>query len=389
MTSQSESKRLKPFVILVLFIGAWAALPPLSAQVPSRPVYIGSGAVENLDGLTAKMSELYFTGQWEALQEKIDGLRLWIERTEGGTAVKEVLDPEADFYLVVFLAREEGGDLRLVRFAWHKPVPSPYAASIPGKREIREIILGAGIDFDLRTGYLSSETEDPFLAEAPRFVKKIEPLMIRILVSDEAGKKPPATKEVLSNFIVREVSLPYARAKVQISDAAALREPAAARAGIKEVRGSFTFANAPWPRWSFGLVSAILLDRGYAADRVRLTDDGYYADDPPKNPLAAAILNFHPIAYDPDRARMSLAERFRLFGGVVLEPDMGICAGAGFGLLRGLSVNAGLALMGLQTPRDPRGIVVSGRAKTLPGNPDAPFRTAWMTVAFAGFGYSF
>jgi hypothetical protein len=386
---RSPSKKVSFKSSLVLLIGALTVFSPLSAQVPSRPVYIGSGAVENLDKLTADLSELYFTGQWDALQRKIDGLALWIERPGDGKTIREILDPKADFYLVVFLAREEGGDLRLVRFAWHKPAPAPYAASIPGEREIREIVLGAGVDFDLRTGYLSTQIEDPFLAEAPRFVKKIESFMIRVLVGDREGGKVPTAKEVPANFIVRKVGLPYARAKVQIADAATLREQAAARAGIKEIRVSFTFANAPWPRWSFGLVSAILLDRGYAADRVRLTDDGYYADDPPENPLTAAILNFHPAAFDPDRARMSLAERFRLFAGVVLEPDMGICAGAGFGLLRGLSVNAGLALMGLQTPRDPRDIVVNGRAKTLPGDPDAPFRTAWMTVAFAGFGYSF
>lgn len=373
----------------VLFGAALAAVAPLSAQVPSRPVYLGSGAVEDFGALTAELSELYFTGQWDALQRTMDGLELWIERPEVDGTVREALDPKKSFYLVVFLAREEGGDLRLVRFAWHRPAPAPYAASIPGKREIYEIVLGAGIDFDLRTGYLSTETEDPFLAEVPRFVKKIEPFIIQIVVGGVKGRGPRTSKKVLSNFIVRKVALPYARAKVQIADAAALRAHAAARTGIKEVRGSFTFVNAPWPRWSFGLVSAILLDRGYAADRVRLTDDGYYADDPPKNPLAAAILNFHPIAYDPERARMSLAERFRLFAGAVLAPDMGICAGAGFGLLRGLAINAGVALMGLQTPRDPRDIVVNGRAKTLPGDPDAPFRTAWMTVGFVGFGYSF
>ncbi|GEM_PF-6280313 len=372
----------KSFLVLVGAVLAVAAA--LSAQVPSRPVYVGSGAIEDLGDLTASLSELYFTGQWNDLQKKIDGLELWMERGEEGRKIRENLDPEKNFYIVVFPAREEGGDLKLVRFAWHKPSPAPYAASIPGKREIYEIVLGAGIDFDLKTGYLSTETEDPLLADVPRFVKKIEPFLIQIVVG-----RTKATKKVLSNFIVRKVALPYARAKVQIADAAVFLPKAAAKAGVKEVKGSFTFKNAPWTRLSFGVISAFMLGRSFAADRVRLTDDGYYADDPPKNPLGAAILNFHPVAYDPDTARMTLAERFRLFAGVVLAPDMGICAGAGFGLLRGLAINAGVALMGLQTPRDPQDIVVSGRAKTLPGDPDAPFRTAWKAVGFVGLGYSF
>ncbi len=215
-------------------------------------------------------------------------------------------------------------------------------------------------------------------------MKKIDGPLIEIVDSlQRVVRKAPA------NFIVRRVALPFSRAKVRIADEADLAGEAAARAKIKTIKADFAFENAPWLRWSFGLVGAVLLERGYAADRVRLTDDGYYADDPPENPLAAAILNFHPAAYDPDAARMGWAERLRFFAGVVLEPDMGLCAGAGIGLLRGLAVNAGIAVMGIQTPRDPRQVSVGGRLKTMPGDTDAPYKTAWKAVGFVGLGYGF
>jgi hypothetical protein len=357
----------------------------LSAQVPSRPKDYGAGVVVNLDKLTTDLSDLYFTGQWDALQKKICDLGLWIEpkEKEGNSKIRENLDPEKNFYIVVFLARDEGGERKLIRFAWHKPAPAPYAASIPGKKEIFEIVLGAGAEYELTTSYVSTQTEDPLLAEVPKFVKKIETIFIDII--DTKNR----TKQVTANFKVNRVVLPYERAKVHITDVAELSKQAAAKSGVKEVKASFDFKNAPWTRWSFGLLSAYTLGRDYAKDRIRLTDDGYYAANPPGNPMTAALLNIHPLAFDPDTVRMTLAERIRLFVGGVLSPDAGVCAGAGFGLLRGLAVNAGVALMGLRTARDPHALVINGRAKTEPGDANEPFKTAWKAVGFLGFGYSF
>jgi hypothetical protein len=164
---------------------------------------------------------------------------------------------------------------------------------------------------------------------------------------------------------------------------------AIASAKAKEVKADFDYENAPWERFSFGVASAILLGKAYADERVRLTDDGYYAVDPPENPLAAVLLNIHPISFDPESAKMTPAERFRLFMGVVLNPDAGACAGAGFALLRGLSLNAGLAFMAISAVKDPKSLVVSGRDKRAPGNPRDPFSTKWRTVGFVGFGYNF
>jgi hypothetical protein len=307
----------------------------------------------------------------------------------GKTVGGHVIDPKKHFYLIVFLGLEKGEAPRLIRFVWHKPLPDPYAVRIPGRREIYEIVLGGGSDFELKTAYLSTELENPILDEIPKFVRKVEPF-----VAEWVKKKTDRVPEQTVPFQVRRVALPYARAKVKIVDTAvlggegkALDDEAAA--GAKEIRASFDFENAPLERFRFGVISAYMLSKTYAADRVRLTEDGYYAADPPKNPLTAAILNIHPVPYDPESVKMTLAERLRLFAGVTITPDPGFCAGAGCALLRGLSINAGVALMGFRAANDPRSLVVSGRAKTEPGEPDDPFITSWKQVAFLAVGYYF
>lgn len=356
----------------------------LAAQVPSRPEIVGAGTIESLEAELALLSGCYFEGRWDSLQRQAD--RLFLSRSAHGHA----FDPKHGCYIFVFLSREEGGLPRLIRFAWHKPAPALYAARIPGKKEIFEIVLGADSDFELLTSYVSTELEDPLLAEVPRFVKKVEPALGEWI---RGQKKKPG--EMAVNYHVRRVPLPFARAKIKIADVAvpseankALLDDLAA-AGVKDVKASFDFENAPPRRLSFGLISAYMLGRGYAADRTRLTDDGYFAADPPENPLTAAILNIHPAAYDPEAVKMTPAERFRLFTGVVMTPDPGFCAGAGIALLRGLTVNAGAALTGFRVAADPRAVSVGGRPKTEPADPDRPFKTSWRTVGFVGLGYVF
>ena len=439
----------------------WAAA--LAAQVPSRPEIVGAGTIENLDAVLEELSQFYFSGRWDLLQERIGRLE-W-----GRKPIGHRIDPSANFYLVVFLSHEEGGAPRLVRFAWRTPAPEPYAARIPGRKEIFEIVLGAGSDMELRTSYLSTRKDNPLLEQIPRFVKKIESAVLGESVKRTGPPQAPAL-----NFEIRRIELPFARAKIKIDDIAVVsnaaigktiraavsrqaeflefRRPenkaliaafadairrvgtgggwarpadeygtavdAALKAHLrarslrgealeqavaverdfldmieaakgKEVKGNFEYENVPLQRIGFGLASGILLGKAYAAERVRLTDDGYYAADPPVNPLAAVLLDFHPIPYDPEAATMTPAERFRLFAGAVLNPDLGICAGAGYGLLRGLSLNAGMALMSISVVKDPQAVVVGGRGKRVPGDPQNPFAVKWKAVGFLGFEYSF
>ena len=359
---------------LIAVLGSFAV-----AQVPSRPTMVGSGQTGPLSSLAAD----YLDGRWALVQTKMDGL------LAGQTVGGHVIDPKKHFYLIVFLSLEKGEAPRQIRFVWHKPLPDPYAARIPGSREIFEIVLGAGSDFELKTSYLSTELANPILDDIPKFVRKVEPF-----VAEWVKSKTDRIPEQTVPFQVRRIALPYSRAKIKIADTAvlggegkALDDEAAA--GAKEIRASFDFENAPLKRFSFGVISAYMLSLAYAPDRIRLTEDGYYASDPPKYPLTAAILNIHPVAYDPESVKMRLAERLRLFAGVTITPDPGFCAGAGIAILRGLTVNAGVALMGFRMANNPRALVVGGQAKTMPGDVLDPFKSNWKAVAFVAVGYNF
>lgn len=148
------------------------------------------------------------------------------------------------------------------------------------------------------------------------------------------------------------------------------------------------FANVPLENVSFGLISSFFIANDFTGRRVKVTDDGFYAADPPSNPLTAAIVNIH-LKYDPQSAKMSAAEILGLFAGIVLTPDAGLCAGAAVFPLRGISLNAGVAFMGSHIMRDPIAEVVEGKNMNKPGDPDKPFITKWDHVFFLGLGYSF
>jgi hypothetical protein len=69
---------------------------------------------------------------------------------------------------------------------------------------------------------------------------------------------------------------------------------------------------------------------------------------------------------------------------VTLTPDFGLAGGVGYGLIRGLSINAGLAWIRVDALRKGDEI---GQA---PDEPREPFRTRGKTqVVFLGFGYNF
>jgi len=157
----------------------------------------------------------------------------------------------------------------------------------------------------------------------------------------------------------------------------------------KNVEEEFEYENVPLQHFDFGLISTHMLADSYIGQRVKVTDAGNYAADPPKDPLTAAIINFHPLEYDPKSAKMKFAEIFRLFGGFVLTPDYGCCAGVGFSLLRGLTINAGFAMMRIHSKRDPISVQVDGKEFEKPGNSDKPFKLKWGQVFFVGFGYNF
>lgn len=147
--------------------------------------------------------------------------------------------------------------------------------------------------------------------------------------------------------------------------------------------GESTLSNTPLTRWSFGLMTGVLFTEA-SRDEARVKLDGnVIAAAPMDRLMTMVILNYHPERYNAEWPDVTFAERFRWFSGVVLTPDIGLAAGAGLGVVRGLSVNAGVAWLFADTVKGEDAI---GGA---PSDPKQPFKLRGGAGIFLGLSYVF
>lgn len=153
--------------------------------------------------------------------------------------------------------------------------------------------------------------------------------------------------------------------------------------GAQVVTGTASLTNTPYTRFSYGLMGALLVGHPRLKETRVKTDGGKLVEAPMDHTMTAVILNIHPLPYDAEWPRVSWAERFRVFGGATLTPDFGLTTGVGIGLVRGLSVNTGFAIMASNRLKSGEKL---GEA---PANKNDPFRVQPAVAAFIGFGYVF
>ncbi|MGE5360079.1 MAG: hypothetical protein ACM3NQ_13760, partial [Bacteroidales bacterium] len=110
-----------------------------------------------------------------------------------------------------------------------------------------------------------------------------------------------------------------------------------------------------------------------------------YAADPMPRLLTAVVVNLHPWPYQASAQRQSWRERLRTFAGVTITPDFGLAAGIGCSVVRGLSVNAGAAVMWTNAVRaDQVGEPIPDSA-----NKNRPFALKTAVVGLFGLSYVF
>jgi len=150
--------------------------------------------------------------------------------------------------------------------------------------------------------------------------------------------------------------------------------------------GESKLANVPRSKYSFGLLTGVIVGDPFGGDvRAKISDDTrLYVEDPAGAALTMAIVNIQPWGYDPSTHRPSVGERLRLFLGTTLTPDFGVGGGIGVGILRGLSVNVGVAQLFVNSPK--------GGASKLGSAPEDqrdPFKVGRLGVWFSGLSFSF
>ena len=152
--------------------------------------------------------------------------------------------------------------------------------------------------------------------------------------------------------------------------------------GANVVAG-YDLDNSPKRLASLGVMTAYAF-KGGIKDAMRVkVKDGNIVADPLDRRLSLVVVNFGFLPYNADAFEPTRPERFRWFVGAVITPDFGIATGLSAGIVRGLTVNVGGAILGV------RGLNDGDTLGAPPTQDEDPFRLSQARVLFLGVGYNF
>jgi len=118
----------------------------------------------------------------------------------------------------------------------------------------------------------------------------------------------------------------------------------------REVTTAQTFTNAPYDRYSFGLMEGLAVKVWLDDPRVKLDDDdGTIRADPLPRLATIVTINGSFKGYRRSALAVTRAERWRWFAGGAITPDFGLAGGISFLPVRGLALNAGVLLLFYKT----------------------------------------
>jgi len=131
---------------------------------------------------------------------------------------------------------------------------------------------------------------------------------------------------------------------------------------------------------SFTLVTAVLVGEFRGDERLRM-DEYVYVPDPLSRGLTMAGVALHPKKYDSTRSSPSAAERFAVLVGGVITPTGGVGIGASWMVARPVSLNAGLAVLLVNTATNGK------KALDIPADFASPLKTGVAYAWFVGANY--
>jgi len=146
------------------------------------------------------------------------------------------------------------------------------------------------------------------------------------------------------------------------------------------IKGTYKIDNVPPRHVGFGLVTAAMVK--VINNRRAKLEENLISSDPLTGVATMVVLNWHPWGFDPRSRDMTAGERWRLFGGAMITPEIGLALGAGWGIMRGLSVNVGWSAMYIDRIRD------GDELGQPPSNLDDPFEKGVGIAYFIGLGFN-
>jgi len=280
------------------------------------------------------------------------------------------------------------------------PPPPPHYATIsqvalPFNRaavhvDVRVALLSDQADIEAAVARLS--TRNQFVTGA-RFacVRDFDAAMR--LVVEASAATCAATPRACASTLIAPYEAAFTTAFAACTTEAAQKELLAVDmsyrtlvAGLAgQVDGKFDLKNSPRQRVSFGVMTAFALGGKVKAGetRVKVNDDGNLTLDPIGRQLNLVVVNVGFRPYNADAFHPTRLERFQWFAGAVVTPDVGLAIGVSAGIVRGLTLNAGAAILGVRALRE------GDELGAPPQDPDDPFGLSRARVWFFGLGYKF
>lgn len=339
-------------------------------DTPGRPVDEFKGAADSTRSVAALVS-LYRAGEWDNLQtatlQVLEDLELDGERT---------IDAREAYFCVVLIDRKLDGKAELIRYLVHDPAPPAFEMRLPGldsRTPFFEVLLTSFKDRVFESRYSFKRKADPLLAKLPKLVDKVDEAFLGAF---RFGPEPT----VYATF--HQMEIPFYRGTINVENLVTF--PMEGKDGKKKevsVGSTYALDNVPLRRVTLGLLTGLILSTD-GATRAKVSN-GVLSPDPITGITNMALLNWHPWGFDENAFAPDWRETLRIFFGAVFNPEFGVSAGLGLGVIRGLSINGGLGVLVVDERKDGEEFGMA------PMDKENPFKKAYPTFWFVGFGYEF
>lgn len=108
--------------------------------------------------------------------------------------------------------------------------------------------------------------------------------------------------------------------------------------------GSFTYDNITLRRYGLMMTAAAIL-RSTGDQRGAVEDGKLARKELQGEALTSLNVTWHPVAFDPTNSKLTAAERWKLFAGVVTTPELGVSAGIDLSIYKNFGLSLGYGYM--------------------------------------------
>jgi hypothetical protein len=374
-----------------------------TAPAPAIPIRGETPVLKEIKlELVKPLSDAYWSGNWTGVQSALEEI---LRSINGDT------DPKADFSVLFVSAPDEKTPVAPIRVVYTKRPEDPFATRLFGPT-VYDIQIMNDPRFEVHSQYSAQRTPNPAAGLLTKIVstfvggfpKGWSGTLSSVDMLKGSSRERPATvsvtvRKLLSGTQCTTGALTINRATLQIVDTMtekddafkdrkdkAAKEKAPAPDSKQTATLTTPYNLAPLTTVTFGLAAGVVAHTNFNTP-VNTPSDATKPLTPDNlNGLLTLIaVNWHPIHHGFNEALYSesLSERFRVIApALIMTPNPGIGAGAGFELARGLGLVGGYGVILTPVLRSDDTLGVTSNT------PSNPTRRGALGVVFIGVEYS-